>query len=95
MQPYPLNSAILAELGKMAASSCLEDSKRNLLFDITCLGRFIGPHVSEYAQTSPTRVDYHIYPSGNKVIKAFTADNFAFYNKAGNILELLDNSFLD
>jgi hypothetical protein len=36
MQRYPLNLKILAELGKMAASSCLEDSKQNLLFDITC-----------------------------------------------------------
>ena len=51
--------------------------------------------MSKYAQTSPTRVDYHVYPSGNKVIKAFIADIFAFFYKAGNTLELLDNSCLD
>jgi hypothetical protein len=51
--------------------------------------------VSEYAQTSAKKVDYHTHPSGNKVIKAFTADNFVFFDKAGNTLELCDNSCLD
>jgi len=74
MQRYPLNSAILAKLGTIAASSRSEGSKQNLIFDVTCLGRFIGPWVSEYSQTSSNKVDYHIYPSGNKVIKAFTAE---------------------
>ena len=73
LQRYPLNSAILAKLGTMAASSCSEDSEQTLIFDITCLGRSISPWVRKYAQTSPKRVDYHIYPSGNKVIKAFLA----------------------
>ena len=95
VQRYPLNSAILEKLGTMASSSRLMDSEQNLIFDITCLGRFIGPRVSEYAQTSSNKVDYHTYPSGNKVIKAFTADDFVFSNKAGNTLELCDNSCLD
>ena len=59
VQQYPLNSAILAKLGTMALSSCSMDSERNLIFDLTCLGRFIGPRVSEYAQTSSKKVDYH------------------------------------
>ena len=40
-------------------------------------------------------VDYHTYPSGTKVIKAFIADNLAFYDKAGDTIVLLDNSCLD
>ena len=51
--------------------------------------------MSEYAQTSPKRVDYHVYPSGNKVIKTFIADDFDFYDKMGDTIELLDNSYLD
>jgi hypothetical protein len=62
---------------------------------MTCLGRFIGPCVSKYAQTSAKKVDYHTYPSGNKVIKAFSADDFVFFDEAGNTLELCDNSCLD
>ena len=80
----------------MAASSSSVDSKQNLLSDITCLGRFIGPRVSEYAQTSPNKVDYyHTYPSGSKVIKAFIADNFVFYDKAGDTIDLVDTACLD
>ena len=44
----------------------------------------IGPRVSEYAQTSPSTIDYHVYPLGNKVIKAFMANNSTFYNKSGD-----------
>ena len=69
IQQYPLNSENLAKLGTMAASSSSVDAKQNLLFNITFLGRFIGPRVSEYDQTSPNKVDYHTYPSGTKVIR--------------------------
>ena len=79
----------------MAASSSSVDSEQNLLFDITCLGRFIGPRVSEYAQTSPNKVDYHTYPSGTKVIKAFSTDNFVFHGKAGDIIDLVDIACLE
>jgi hypothetical protein len=95
VQQYPLNLEILAKLATMASSSPSMDSKKNLIFDMTCLGRFIGPHVSEYAQTSSKKVDYHIYPSGKEVIKAFTADDFVFFDKSGHTLELNDNSCLD
>ena len=95
VQQYPLNSAILAQLDTMASSSSSMDSEKNLIFDMTCLGRFIGPCVSEYPQTSSKKVGYHKYPSGNKVIKAFTADDFVFFDKAGNTLELIDDSCLD
>ena len=40
-------------------------------------------------------MNYHTYPSRNKVIKAFIANNLAFYDKVGFTIELLDNSCLD
>jgi hypothetical protein len=95
VQQYPLNSAILAQLDTMASSSSSMDSKKNLMFDMTCLVGFIGPRVREYAQTTSKKVYYHTYPSGNKVIKAFTADDFVFFDKAGNTLELVNDSCLD
>ena len=79
----------------MASSSLSMDSEKNLEFNMTCLGRFIGPRVSEYAQTSSKKVDYHIYPSGKKVIKAFTAYDFVFFDKSGHTLQLINNSSLD
>ena len=95
VQRYPLSSEILAKLATMASSSPYMDSKKNLMFNMTCLGRFIGPRMSEYAQTSSKKVVYHIYPSGKKVIKAFTADDFVFFDKSGHTLQLIDNSSLD
>ena len=65
------------------------------MFNITCLGRFIGPRVSEYAKTSSKKVDYNIYPSGKNVIKAFTANDFVFFDKSGHTLELHNKSCLD
>ena len=65
------------------------------MFDVVCIGRFIGTQVSEYAQTSPSKVDYHVYPSGNKVVKAFTADDFDFYDKSGDLIILLDDESVD
>ena len=53
------------------------------------------PRMCEYAQTSSKKADYHIYPSGKKVIKAFTANDFVFFDKSGHTLQLINNSSLD
>jgi hypothetical protein len=49
------------------------------------LACFIGPRVSEYAQTTQDKIDYHVYPSGTHVIKAFVANKFVFYDKNGHV----------
>ncbi len=59
------------------------------------LSHFIGPCDSEYAQTTQDKVDYHVYPSGTRVIKAFTANDFVFYDKSGHVLKIINNSTLD
>jgi hypothetical protein len=59
------------------------------------LSRFIGPRVSKYAQTTQDKVDYRVYPSGTHVIKAFTANDFVFYEKSGHILKKINDSTLD
>jgi hypothetical protein len=62
-------------------------------FDLVALGCYIGPHVSKYPQTTDKNVDYHVYPSGKQVIKAFTANNFQFFDKnSQDITELSDTS---
>jgi hypothetical protein len=50
--------------------------------------KIIGPQVSKYAQTSPSTIDCHVYLLENKVIKAFTANNFISYNKSGDLFIL-------
>jgi hypothetical protein len=67
-QRSPLDSTIFAELQPAALSSHSQDSDQNLIFDILTLACFIGPRVSKYAQTAQDKVDYHVYPSGTRVI---------------------------
>jgi hypothetical protein len=77
----------------MSSHSC--DSDQNLLSDILTLARFIEPRISEYAQTTQDKVDYHVYSSGTHVIKVFTANDFVFYNKNSHVLTKTDNSSLE
>ncbi len=77
-QRAPLDNKIFAELRRSAASSKNCDSANNLLFDFVSLGRYIGPRLSEYAQTTQDKVDYHTYPSCTTVIKAFADSDFIF-----------------
>ncbi len=90
-----LDSTIFAELRQAASSSHSCNSDHNLLFDILTLTRFIRPCVSEYAQTTQDKVDYHVYPSETRIIKAFTANDFVFYDKNSHVLTKIDNSSLD
>jgi hypothetical protein len=93
-QRAPLDNAIFAEINRAAKASHSRDSDRNLLFDILTFARYIGPRVSEYAQTTQERVDYHVYPNGMSVIKAFTANDFVFCDNNNNILSPIDESSL-
>ena len=40
-------------------------------------------------------MDHYTYPSGKKVITAFTANNFVLFDRAVNTQELQDNFCLD
>jgi hypothetical protein len=93
-QCSPLDSTVFAALQCAASSSHSCNSDRNLLFDILTLARFIGPCISEYTQTTQDKVDYHVYPLGTRIIKAFTAKDFIFYNKNNHVLKKIDNSSL-
>jgi hypothetical protein len=46
--------------------------------------------LSEYAQTTQDKVDYHTYPSGKTVTKAFVASNLIFYDGKKHIVKILD-----
>ena len=71
----------------MAHASTCDDSAKMLLRDIVTLGCYIGPRLSEYAQKNQKKVDVHTYPSGTTVIKAFTANDFIFYDAKKHIIE--------
>jgi hypothetical protein len=92
-QCAPLDNEIFATLCQTATASKCEDSVSNLLFNIVALGHYMGPRLSEYAQTTQDKVGYHTYPSGTTVIKVFIANDFIFYNnKKRTIKELSKDS---
>jgi len=62
---------------------------------LTTIGRYLGPCVSKCAQTTDTKVDYHVYPSGRKVIKAFIANDFQFINVTGQVITELSDASID
>ncbi len=93
-QRAPLDNKIFAKLHQTATASKCKDSVSDLLYDVVALGRYIGPCLSEYAQTTQDKVDYHTYPSGTTVIKAFIANNFIFYNERKHIIKELNKDSL-
>jgi len=94
-QRSPLDSKIYAELLQRSNVSCSPDSEQHTLFDVTTIGRYIGPRVSECAQTTETNVDYHVYPSGKQVIKAFTANDFQFIDVNGRVISELPHASIE
>ncbi len=77
----------------MAIASKCKDSVSDLLFNVVALG-YILPPLGKYAQTTQDKVDYHTYPSGTTVIKAFIANNFIFYNERKHIIKELNEDSL-
>jgi hypothetical protein len=93
-QCAPLNNNFFAKLRQTVTASKCKDSVSDLLFDVVALGCYIGPRLSEYAQTTQDKVNHHTYPSGTTVIKAFIAYNFIFYNERKRIIKELDENSL-
>jgi hypothetical protein len=89
-----LDNKTFAKLCRTSIASKCKDSVSDLLFGIVALGRYIGPCLSEYAQTTQDKVDHHTYPSGKTVIKAFIANDFIFYNEKKRVVKNLNNDSL-
>jgi hypothetical protein len=85
-QRAPLDNEIFVELRRVAHASTCDDLANMLLRNIVTLGRYIGPRLSEYAQKNQKKVDVHTYPLGTTVIKAFTANEFLFYDAKKHII---------
>ena len=77
-QHSPLDSDNFAKLCQKLNVSCLPDLEQRTLFNLVALGRYIGPCLSKYVQTTDKNMDYQVYHLGKQVIKAFTASNFCF-----------------
>jgi hypothetical protein len=94
-QRSPLDSKIYAKMLRRSNVSRLPDSEQRTVFDVTTMGRYLGPCVSEYAQTTDKNVDYHVYPSGKQVIKVFIANNFQFINANGQVITKFSDASIE
>jgi hypothetical protein len=94
-QRSPLDSKLYAELLQRSNVSRSPDSEQRTVFDVTTMGRYLGPRVSEYAQTTDRTVDYHVYPSGKWVIKAFIANDFLFIHVNGQVITDLSDASIE
>jgi hypothetical protein len=94
-QHSPLDSNIFAELLRTLNVSHLPDSEQLTLFDLVAFGCYIGPCVSKCAKTMDKNMDYHVYPSGKQVIKAFTANDFQFFDKNSQVITELSDASID
>ncbi len=56
-QRSPLDSKIYAEMLLRSNASLSLDLEQGNLFDVTTVGRYLGPRMSECAQTTDTNVD--------------------------------------
>ncbi len=89
-----LDNKIFAKLHQTATASKCKDSASDFLFGVMALGRYIGPRLSEYAQTTQDKFDHHTFPSGKTVIKAFISKDFIFYNEKKCVIKDLNKDSL-
>jgi hypothetical protein len=75
------------EMARRAKTSS-RDSIDAVLFDFFNLIRVGGFRVAEYAQKTQTKIDEFEYASGNKVVKAFIAIDWNFYDTKGHLMTL-------
>jgi hypothetical protein len=94
-QCSPLDSNIFAKLLRKSNVSCLPVLEQHTSFNLVALGCYIGPCMSEYVQTTDRNVDYRVYPSGKQVIKAFTANNFQFFDKNSQVITELSDASIE
>jgi hypothetical protein len=80
-QYAPLDSNIFAKIKQSAQKSNNLDSDQSFF-----------AKVSKYVQTAQSKANYHTYPSGCQVIKAFTAEDFAFFDKSWCRLSTVNDS---
>ena len=87
-----LSNKIYTWLLAKAISWKSNNSEASMLVYCTTLGKVLGMQVSKFAQTSPQKIDYHVYPSDIKVINVFFVNNFVFLDFSGDVIPVLHKS---
>ena len=91
-QRSPITNEIFAYLLNRNQDNALQDSFEAAVTDFMIIIRLLGLRVSEYAQTTQNKIDVHEYPSGKRVIKAFTPLDFIIYDKNNAIIDEINST---
>jgi hypothetical protein len=86
-QRNPITREMYSALLDLAKKSDV-DLLETVVADWFTLIRITGPRFSEYAQKTQSKVDEYKYPSGKCVVKAFTWNDWNFYNSKGCIIKI-------
>jgi hypothetical protein len=86
-QRSPITREIYSALLDLAKKSDV-DLLETVIADWFRLIRITGLHCSEYAQKTQSEVDEYKYPSGKCVVKAFTWNDWNFYNNKGRVIKI-------
>ena len=87
-QRSPITREMYAVLLDLARKSEDKDSIESVVADWFTLIRITGLRCAEYAQKTQSKVDEHEYPSGRRVIKAFIATDWKFFDKDGKTINV-------
>jgi hypothetical protein len=79
-QRSPITPEMFAEMLKTSASSNFLSAQCTMT-DLAILGRYLGPRLAEYGQKSQKRPEYHTYPSGKSVLKAWSQNDIILYDQ--------------
>jgi hypothetical protein len=84
-QRKPLTEEMVSEIIRLGDNASPE-SKEACIRDIVKILRLIGPRAAEIVQKTQSKADVHIYPSGNKVIKALCPNRIKGYDNRGRLV---------
>ncbi len=84
-QQSPITCKIYSALLDQARKSAVDSPEMVIAYWFKLI-RITGLCCAEYAQKIQTLYDEHEYPSGKRVIKAFSPNNWKFYNSKGKLV---------
>ena len=91
IQRRPLNAKIFAAIYEMAKSASL-DSAEAVSCNVVAVGKQNGWRRGEHSQTKKKEVDYHVYPSGTKVMKSINGNDVQFTSLDDKLFLVKSNS---
>lgn len=78
----PLHDKVIVRMFELAKESH-KHGARNTIWKWVGLGRFGGYRRQEFAMDKKDEIQYYVKPNGETVVRAFTRENFIFYNEDG------------